>query len=119
MDNDQPFLKGHLPTLILAVLEREGRHGYGIAREVAALSENVLDFKEGSLYPALHGLERDGFIAGEWQTADNGRARKLYFLTSAGRTRLAESRQAWERSIRAMARVLGTGLFPDAVGGTP
>ena len=85
--------KGTLPTLILEALIHEPSHGYRIAQRIKERSEGVLDFKEGTLYPALHQLQRKGYLRSEWRTADNGRHRKYYALTNRGRA-LAEQRVA-------------------------
>lgn len=79
------LVKGDLPALVLAVLNRQPLHGYGIAREVKQLSDDVLTMKEATLYPALRVLEQDGLIAGEWQPQEKGADRKVYTLTEAGK----------------------------------
>jgi len=78
------LVKGDLPALILAVLNKEPKHGYAIAREVERLSDDALRMKEGALYPALRVLEQDGLIAGAWQPQEKGADRKVYTLTEKG-----------------------------------
>ena len=78
------LVKGDLPALVLAVLERQPLHGYGIAREVKRLSDDALTLKEATLYPALRVLEQDGLIVGQWEPQEKGADRKVYTLTDAG-----------------------------------
>jgi PadR family transcriptional regulator PadR len=111
--NRDPW-KGSTAVLILATLAEEPRHGYAIAREIARRSDALINLGEGSLYPALLALEREGLIAGEWQTppAGGGPARKVYSVTDAGRAELA--RRA--REVRALAQAIDRLLegVPDA-----
>src|SRR5580658_8503476 len=88
--------KGGLAPLILQNLLRGPNHGYRIAQEIKQKSKGVLDFKEGTLYPALHGLEGKGLIASYTQE-ENGRARCYYKLTEAGKRSLAREKQEWMR----------------------
>lgn len=97
---------GALELLILRVLARAPRHGYAISREVHRLSEEDLGVEEGSLYPALHRMERKGWVAAEWGTTDTGRRAKVYQLTEDGNTRLTRERRAWERMTSAVSSVL-------------
>lgn len=99
-------LKGTLPTLILEVLAHEPTHGYRIAQHIKERSEGVLDFKEGTLYPALHKLEHDGLVVSR-DTVENGRPRRSYRITPAGRTILATDRTAWRQLSRAVTLLLG------------
>ena len=78
------LVKGDLPALVLAVLGKQPLHGYGIAREVKLLSDDLLTMKEATLYPALRVLEQDSLIIGEWQPQEKGADRKVYTLTEAG-----------------------------------
>src|SRR5947199_9212449 len=98
MDDERELLKGNTPTLVLAVLRDGPLHGYGIAREIERRSENALKCKEGTLYPALHTLERDGLIAGEWRQEPGGRDRKVYALTPAGHASLEQRARTWAQS---------------------
>src|SRR2546421_9161865 len=90
MDGERELLKGNTPTLVLAVLRDGPLHGYGIAREIERRSESALQCKEGTLYPALHALERDGLVRGEWRREEGGRERKVYSLTPPGAVALEE-----------------------------
>src|SRR6476469_543167 len=85
VSTDKELLKGNTPTLVLAVLKDAPLHGYGIAREIERRTNNALKCKEGTLYPALHALERDGHIKGEWQRKPEGGERKVYEITPSGR----------------------------------
>ena len=92
--------------LVLKVLESEPLHGYAIAVRLERMSRDVLSVEEGSLYPALYRLERQGWIAAEWGASDNNRKAKYYQLTRAGRSQLAAEKEAWARLTRAVALVL-------------
>jgi PadR family transcriptional regulator PadR len=106
-DRARELLKGNTPTLIMAVLRDGPLHGYAIARAIEQRSGAVLRCKEGTLYPALQALERDGVITGTWEQTPGGRERKVYSLTEAGLTRLVEERRAWERFASGISGVLG------------
>jgi PadR family transcriptional regulator PadR len=107
LDSDRELLKGNTPTLVLAVLNDGPMHGYGIAREIERRSDNALKFKEGTLYPALHTLERDEMITGEWRRVPGGRERKVYHITPAGSAVLAERTRSWNSFAAAIGRVIG------------
>ena len=107
MAGDSELLKGNTPTLILAVLQDGSRHGYGIAREIEARSSGLLSCKEGTLYPALHLLESDGLVTGEWRKEPGGRDRKVYSLTPAGRAALESRIQRWRKFALGMDRIIG------------
>lgn len=101
------LLQGTLDMLVLQSLVRGARHGYDIARWIQAASDAALLVEEGSLYPALHRMERRGWIAAEWgQSASNRRA-KYYRLTRAGSAQLAREVDAWQSLVRAITLVLG------------
>lgn len=100
--------KGTLSLLVLDILARAPRHGYGIARLIRAESDGVLDFKEGSLYPTLHSMEKQGLIE-SYEEARKGRVRRYYRLTAAGRSQLLEERQEWQAYVQAVNRVLDEG----------
>lgn len=95
-----------LRTLILAVLDRQPEHGYAIAQAIKARSEGVLSAREGSLYPALHLLEKDGLVSSS-EVEVGGRIRREYRLTGAGQDALAKARGEWRLQARAMDAVLG------------
>jgi transcriptional regulator len=98
-------LKGTLPPLILQVLESGPKHGYVIAQEIKAKSKGVLDFKEGTLYPALHAQENKGLIASYEQT-EKGRLRRYYKLTEEGHKALQKDRQEWKQLSGAISLIL-------------
>ncbi len=102
----QDHLKGGLTLLILATLRDGPAHGYGLARTIERRTENALQLREGTLYPALHGLERDGLIVSAWETPEKGRERKVYTLTLDGERKLAEWSRGWHQFAEAVARVL-------------
>ena len=98
-------LKGSLPLLILHVLSKGPRHGYRIAKEIKQESEGVLDFREGTLYPTLHGLEQDGLLEA-YTEKEKGRTRRYYRLTESGRATLERERADWVRYAHAVDLVL-------------
>jgi PadR family transcriptional regulator, regulatory protein PadR len=98
--------KGTLPPLILEALLREPSHGYRIAQQIKERSQGVLDFKEGTLYPALHKLENDGLVQ-SYDAVEKGRQRRYYRITKAGRTALAKDRAEWHELSRAVTTILG------------
>jgi PadR family transcriptional regulator, regulatory protein PadR len=97
--------KGTLATLILQNLSRGSNHGYRIARDIKERSKGVLDFKEGTLYPALHGLEAKGLVVSH-TAEENGRTRCYYKLTDKGRKALAAQKDQWLRFSGAISLVL-------------
>ncbi len=97
--------KGSLTTLILQNLSRSPNHGYRIAQEIKQASKGVLDFKEGTLYPALHGLEAKKLITSSTRM-ENGRTRRYYKLTETGRKALARERQEWLQFSGAISLIL-------------
>jgi transcriptional regulator len=101
-------LQGTLDMLILKALSLEPMHGWGIAQRIQQISRDVLQINQGSLYPALHRLERRAWIEADWGTSDNNRRAKFYRLTSLGRKQLAEERASWQRFMIAVERVMRT-----------
>jgi len=99
-------LQGTLVLMVLRTLAREPMHGYGITLHIQAASENLLRVEEGSLYPALHRMEQDGWISAQWGTSENNRRARYYRLTAAGRKQLAQEERNWERLTYAVSRVL-------------
>lgn len=88
-------LQGTLDLLVLKTLARAPNHGFGITLHIQEASEGLLNVEEGSLYPALHRLEREGFVSADWKTTPNGRRARVYSLTAAGRKRLKEAERSW------------------------
>ncbi|MBZ5607480.1 MAG: PadR family transcriptional regulator [Acidobacteriia bacterium] len=99
-------LRGTLPTLILEAIEREPNHGYSIAQRIKKRSRGVLDFKEGTLYPALHKLENEGLVT-SYEGAEKGRPRRYYRITEAGLAVLANDRAEWRKVSGAVNLILG------------
>ena len=100
--------QGTLDLLILRCVANEPQHGWAISERLQQISSDVLQVQQGSLYPALHRLERQGWIAAEWGTSENNRRAKFYALTAAGRKQLEVETDAWERLTAAVGRVLKT-----------
>src|SRR5829696_8717467 len=98
--------KGTLPTLILEALVREPSHGYLIAQRIKERSEGILDFKEGTLYPALHKLQNEGLVDSE-EAIENGRPRRYYRITRSGRAALTKHRAEWRELSRVVTSILG------------
>jgi len=98
--------KGTLPTLILETLVHEPSHGYRIAQRIKERSEGVLDFKEGTLYPALHKLENERLVE-SYDDVEKGRPRRYYRITKSGRETLAKDRAEWGELSRAVTMILG------------
>ena len=99
-------LQGTLDMLILKALSLQPLHGWAVSQRIRQLSRDVLQVNQGSLYPALHRLERRGLIGAEWGTSDNNRRAKYYRLTTTGRRRLAEEAAEWETFAAAVQLVL-------------
>jgi transcriptional regulator len=100
------LLQGTLDLLILKTLAPGPMHGWGISLRIQAVSQDVLQVNQGSLYPALHRLEQQGLIASQWGASENNRQAKFYELTRLGRKQLAEETKNWERLAQAVARIL-------------
>ncbi len=100
------ILKGTLDLLILKTLALEPRHGVAVADRILQITRGTFNVKAGSLFPALHRLEQEGFIAGEWGTTPEGRRAKLYQLTPAGQRQLAAEKKQWARIALAIGQVL-------------
>ena len=99
-------LQGTLDLLVLKTLARGPNHGFGITLHIQQVSDGSLSIEEGSLYPALHRLERQRVIKGEWQTTTNGRRARFYRLTAAGVKRLTEAEDNWSALTRSIAKVI-------------
>jgi transcriptional regulator len=100
------LLRGTLDLLVLKTLELEPRHGMGVADRIRQTTDGTFDVSPGSLFPALHRLEQNGFISGEWTQSPEGRRVKAYRLTALGRRHLAAEKREWARVALAMAQVL-------------
>ena len=100
------LLQGTLDLLILQTLQWGPQHGYGISQAIRLGSGEVLQVETGSLYPALHRLEREGWIRSEWKLSDNNQRVKEYQLTATGKKQLAAERSRWELLVQAITGVL-------------
>ena len=100
------LLQGTLDLLVLRTLTVGPMHGYSVARMIKERSKNVFLIEEGALYPALHRLERQGYVESEWGLSENNRKAKFYQLTSAGRAQLRSELAEWQRYTKAVAGVL-------------
>lgn len=102
------ILPGTLDLLILKAVSLGPRHGYGVLLRIQQISGDTLHIEQGALYPALFRLEHQGLLESEWGTSENNRRAKFYQLTTAGRKRLREETESWNRLTAAMASVLNT-----------
>ena len=100
------MVKGNAAALILSCLASEPMHGYRIVKELERVSEGYFEMREGTLYPHLHQLERDGVIEGYWETVSGGRERKMYRITESGMAELAKKKREWEKFQANVNRVL-------------
>lgn len=112
--NRVELVQGTLDMLILQTLRWGAQHGYGIAQAIRSGSGDVLQVETGSLYPALHRLEKQGWIKSEWRTSENKQRAKYYQLTAAGKKQLASEGERWSRVSAAIARL----MQPRESGGT-
>ena len=106
MPKPSDLLQGTLDLLILKTLSREPLHGWGLAKRMLELSDDVLTVQQGSLYPALHRLEQQGWIKAEWKDSKHGRNAKFYALTREGRQQLERELTSWKRLSSAVGLLL-------------
>ncbi len=107
MGTDPDLVRGTLNTILLETVSRGPMYGYQICKAVDAKTDGYFELREGSLYPALHKLEREGQLKSYWEKTDAGRRRKYYQITDTGLTALAQKRREWQRFSAAVDRVLG------------
>jgi PadR family transcriptional regulator PadR len=100
------LVQGTLDMLILRTLQWGAQHGHGIGVAIRACSGDALDVDHGSLYPALHRLERQGWLHAEWKLSENNQRAKYYTLTASGRRQLSAERSRWRNSVAAIARIM-------------
>ena len=100
------LLPGTLDLLILRTLQKDALHGWAVSERIQQISQDVLQINQGSLYPALHRLEHQGWIEAEWRVSELGRRAKYYHLTASGRRQLAVEAREWERMANAIGRVM-------------
>jgi PadR family transcriptional regulator PadR len=99
--------KGSVETLILTLLQERPMYGYQLSKVLRRRSKGYFEFKEGTLYPALHRMEKEGLIAGQWEVVEEGPSRKHYRLTDKGREELVRSRQEWATFAERLLAILG------------
>ncbi len=106
MPDSMDLLQGTLDLLILKTVALEPMHGWGISQRIQQVSRDVLQVQQGSLYPALHRLEKRGWLTASWEESETGRPAKFYKLSPKGRKQLAEEEKTWARLSEAIALVL-------------
>jgi transcriptional regulator len=111
MSKPSDLVQGTLDLLLLKILALEPLHGWAIAQRLKQVSGDILQVSDGSLYPALHKLEQQGWIAAEWKASANNRRAKFYTLTRAGKRHLAREAKSWERLAGAISLVIA---LPEA-----
>jgi transcriptional regulator len=106
MSRPSDLIQGTLDLLVLRIVSLEPMHGWAIARRIRQVSRDVLQVTQGSLYPALHRLEQQGWLKASWQASETGRDAKFYSLTAAGRKQLAREVESWDRLSGAITLVI-------------
>ncbi len=106
MAEEAELIPGTLDLLILKAVSLGSEHGYGILLRIEQITGDALSIEQGALYPALYRLEHQGLLDTEWGTSDNNRKAKYYRLTPAGRRRLKQETERWNRTVRAMTTAL-------------
>ena len=106
MAQRQDLIKGSIDSLLLCLISQQPMYGYQIIKEIEGRSEGYFKFKEGTLYPALHRLERAGLIQGKWQVLPTGQPRKYYHITDKGHAVLVEKRGQWQDFLTAMNLII-------------
>ena len=104
-------LKGHLDLLLLTIIDGGAKHGYGVIEELRRRSDGAIDLPEGTIYPALHRLERAGLLSSRWDEV-NGRRRRSYSLTAGGKNAALEKRREWSAFALTVQRVVGAPAWP-------
>jgi PadR family transcriptional regulator PadR len=102
------LLQGTLDMLVLKIVALEPVHGYGVAQRIQQISRDVLQVQQGSLYPALHRLEKRGWLKADWRESETGREAKFYSLTRVGRKQLEAETENWDRLAGAVALIMKT-----------
>ena len=109
MGKPTDLVQGTLDLLILKTLSLQAAHGWAIAKRIEQMSSDVLQVQQGSLYPALHRLEQQGWISSEWTDSDTGRRAKVYSLTRSGRRQLEVEKDSWMRLVGAVRLIFNEG----------
>jgi PadR family transcriptional regulator PadR len=107
MSPGRDLRKGSVEILILSLLQEQPMYGYQLSKELRSRSKGYFEFKEGTLYPALHRMENEGLVRGEWQVVEQGPSRKYYHLTQEGQEELARSRRDWTTFAERLLALLG------------
>jgi PadR family transcriptional regulator PadR len=102
MAGRKDLMKGNINSLLLCLISQQSMYGYQIMKELEGRSQGYFKFKEGTLYPALHRLEKMGLVTGRWQPLSGGRQRRYYHITEKGRATLAEKTVEWQDFFTAM-----------------
>jgi PadR family transcriptional regulator PadR len=110
LEDERELLRGNTPTMILAILRDGPLHAYAIGRAISERAGEGVKFKRGTIYPALHSLERSGLVAGQWEHEEGQRPRCVYTLTDAGRAELVRRAEVWGRFAQAMNNLIGEEL---------
>ena len=108
------LLQGTLDMLILKIVALGPVHGYGISQRIRQISKEVLNVQQGSLYPALHRLEKRGWLVAQWGDSENGRQAKFYQLSREGRKQLSREEETWQRLAEAVTLILGSAAYQEA-----
>ncbi len=106
------LLQGSLDVIVLQTLSWQPMHGFGIARWIQRVTDDVFQVEEGTLYPALYRLENKGLVKGEWRVTENNRRAKYYRLTAAGKRRLTEQARTWSLFAGAMDKIMNASPVP-------
>jgi PadR family transcriptional regulator, regulatory protein PadR len=106
MAEKRELIKNNIDSLLLSMMDRQPMYGYQIIKELEGQSQGYFKFKEGTLYPALHRLEKSGTVEGKWQILPSGQQRKYYYITEKGRSTLAEKRVSWNEFLAAMNLII-------------
>ncbi|HEX7365372.1 MAG TPA: helix-turn-helix transcriptional regulator [Dehalococcoidia bacterium] len=106
MKYERELLKGSTDTLLLSLINRQFTYGYKIIKELEKGSKGYFQFKEGTLYPALHRLEKAGLLEGKWQRLPTGQERRYYYITARGQKALAERMAVWQNFSAAVAMIM-------------
>ena len=106
MAQRRELVKGNAGSLLLCLIEQQPMYGYRIIKELEGRSQGYFKFKEGTLYPALHRLEKAGLIVGKWQTLPSGRQRRYYYITDKGHWLLVVKRNQWQDFLTAMNLII-------------
>lgn len=109
MKLDRGLLGGSTLLMVLTLLQEQDRYGYEIIKELETRSDNVFQFKEGTLYPVLHKLENGGYVKSYMHTGDTGKERKYYKITNKGKKQLAEEAEKWQVFSASVTKVIGGG----------